>query len=114
MAGVHHHPVDGLARVSFNSGLSLGASRPEAEGSPMRKDIFRLAGIAAILIAALVLAASFYLRAQRVDRAERIAESSRADDSIFVRPHSRRMGPQDAKVTVVEFVDPECETCREM
>ena len=80
----------------------------------MRKDIFRLAGVAAVLITASVIAAGYYLRAQRADREERVAEQSRADDSIFVRPHSRSRGPQDAKVTVVEFMDPECESCRAM
>jgi len=80
----------------------------------MRKDIFRLAAIAAVLITALVLAAGYHLGAQRAERAERVAEQSRTDDSIFVRPHSRSMGPQNAKVTVVEFLDPECESCRAM
>ncbi len=78
----------------------------------MRRDVFRLVGIAAVLITALVLAAGYYLRAQKLEQAERVAERVRTDDSIFVRPHSRSMGPQNAKVTVVEFLDPECESCR--
>ena len=78
----------------------------------MRRDAFRLAGIAAVLIVALVVAANYYLRAQRLERAEQVAEQARIDDSIFVRPHSRSMGLQNAKVTVVEFLDPECESCR--
>jgi len=35
-----------------------------------------------------------------------------ASTSVLVRPHSRSLGPADAKVTVVEFFDPECESCR--
>ncbi|MBM3751831.1 MAG: disulfide bond formation protein DsbA [Acidimicrobiia bacterium] len=32
----------------------------------------------------------------------------------FVRPHSPFLGPEQAPVTVVEFLDPECESCRVM
>jgi protein-disulfide isomerase len=68
--------------------------------------------IAAGLITVMVLAAMFYSRNQRLERVERIAERTQADDSIFVRPHSRSLGPENAEVTVVEFLDPECESCR--
>src|SRR5690606_22881454 len=30
----------------------------------------------------------------------------------LIRPHSVTFGPSDAKVTLVEFLDPECESCR--
>lgn len=33
---------------------------------------------------------------------------------LFVRPHSPRFGNGMARVTVVEWLDPECETCRAM
>ena len=36
----------------------------------------------------------------------------RADPSRLVRPHSAVIGPQNAPVTIVEFFDPACETCR--
>ena len=35
-----------------------------------------------------------------------------AADSPLERPHSRSKGPADAKVVIVEFFDPACETCR--
>lgn len=33
---------------------------------------------------------------------------------VFIRPHSPRMGNSLARVTVVEWLDPECESCRAM
>jgi protein-disulfide isomerase len=37
-----------------------------------------------------------------------------ADTAALVREHSPSKGPKDAKVTIVEFLDPECEACRAM
>lgn len=39
---------------------------------------------------------------------------SKIDPSLFIKPHSPIKGSEDAKVTVVEFLDPECEACRAM
>lgn len=80
----------------------------------MRKDVFRLAGIAALLVTALLVAAGVYLSNQKTERAKQVAEQSRVDAAVFVRPHSRSFGPAAAKVTIVEFLDPECESCRAM
>ncbi|MBI5165649.1 MAG: thioredoxin domain-containing protein [Magnetospirillum sp.] len=35
-----------------------------------------------------------------------------AEASLLVRPHSPSFGPRSAPVTIVEFFDPACETCR--
>ena len=86
----------------------------------MKKEVIRLVGMAGVLVAAFAIAAWFYTRGQTRERAEQVAEQSRAatqapaDDSVFIRPHSRTLGPKDAKVTIVEFLDPECESCRAM
>ncbi len=80
----------------------------------MKRDVYRLGGIAAVAIAALLLGAGYYLRTQKAERAEQAAKQPPPDVSKFIRPHSRTLGPKDAKVTIVEFLDPECESCRAM
>lgn len=35
-----------------------------------------------------------------------------AESSQFIRPHSPILGPESARVTIVEFFDPSCEACR--
>lgn len=47
------------------------------------------------------------------NESERLGFMAEQDFSIFVRPHSPRMGNKSAKVYLVEFFDPECESCRE-
>jgi thiol-disulfide isomerase/thioredoxin len=46
------------------------------------------------------------------ERADRIEALAAAADSPLERPYSRGMGPADARVVLVEFFDPACETCR--
>jgi len=52
---------------------------------------------------------------------EHIAQSSEVANkttlslsTAFIRPHSPRIGNNMARVTVVEWLDPECESCRAM
>lgn len=54
-----------------------------------------------------------YLNRQRQAEAEAAAAAAPATDtSVLIRPHSPSFGPEDAKVTLVEFFDPSCEACR--
>jgi protein-disulfide isomerase len=72
----------------------------------MRKEIKILALIAVVVVVAAVLGANYYREAKQGERRE-----TATADSRLVRPDSPALGSADAPVTVVEFVDPECESC---
>ena len=63
---------------------------------------------AALLVLAFIGGALFY-KAQKSEAAAGAAERNR---SHLVRMHSPNLGKPDAKVHIVEFLDPACETCR--
>lgn len=72
-----------------------------------RVQIVIVAGASMVL--AFVLAANIY-SGQREDAIRAVSE---AEDSPLERPYSVSQGPADARVVLVEFFDPACETCRE-
>ena len=61
----------------------------------------------------LVLIATFYFGASyyKTWRAEELGFMAQDNASTFVRPHSPTLGNDDAKVYLVKFSDPACETC---
>lgn len=65
-------------------------------------------GAAAIAVAAFALAGTFYNRTA----APPANSATAVESTTLVRPHSPIIGPAKAPVTIVEFVDPSCETCR--
>lgn len=66
-----------------------------------------------IALTLLFFASLFYFGAQyyRDSEAKKIGFMAKENAHLFVREHSPTMGPDDAKVYLVEFMDPECETC---
>lgn len=63
---------------------------------------------AVFLLLAFAVGALFYTT-QRTDATTQLPEEHRA---ILSRMHSPTLGNIDAKVQIVEFLDPACETCR--
>ena len=67
--------------------------------------IFGIAVI--ILIAAFMFGSSYYKGKQ----AEKVGFLAQKNAELFVRDHSQTLGSDDAKVYLIEFMDPACETC---
>jgi protein-disulfide isomerase len=72
----------------------------------MKKTLFISAAVF-LLLAFLV--AVLYYKAEKVEQGEQLAGRNRAG---LVRDHAPALGPSNAKVRIVEFLDPACETCR--
>lgn len=72
----------------------------------MRKYVLFGATCLALLIF-FVFASSYYKKQQ----VEKLGFMAQENASIFVREHSQTLGSDDAKVYLVEFMDPACETC---
>lgn len=72
----------------------------------MRKEIKILALIGVLVVVATVIGANYYRESAQSER-----RPTAAADNQLVRPDSPSLGPADAPVTLVEFLDPECESC---
>ncbi|NNE97644.1 MAG: DsbA family protein [Pyrinomonadaceae bacterium] len=79
----------------------------------MSKEIKILGGIAIVVIAAAIIGASFYRNSTPVATKPANATPAKSwkENEAFIRDDSPTLGPKDAKVTIVEFLDPECESC---
>jgi protein-disulfide isomerase len=74
----------------------------------MGRDVKILGGIA-ILVVAGAIAGSYFYRSAVQSEPKPTPPSGAAGQ--LVRPDSPVLGPADAKITLVEFYDPECEAC---
>jgi protein-disulfide isomerase len=69
---------------------------------------YALVGITClVLVLAFVIGNNYYQEQQAQKYGFLAAENA----ELFVRDHSRTLGSDDAKVYLVEFMDPACETC---
>ena len=79
----------------------------------MIKEVKILGAIAIVVVIAAVLGANYYRSS--VQSVPVTGNSNRGKSSInpetLVRPDSPVLGAANAKVTIVEFLDPECESC---
>lgn len=73
----------------------------------MNKQRFLFGMAASLLVGGFVLGAMVY----RQKRTEQLSFMAQQNFETFVRPHSQVLGAPDAKVYLVEFTDPACETC---
>jgi protein-disulfide isomerase len=60
-----------------------------------------------VLIFGFIFASSWY----KDQQAEKSSFMAKENASTFIRDHSQTLGSDDAKVYIVEFMDPACETC---
>ncbi|MDZ7590852.1 MAG: thioredoxin domain-containing protein [Rubrivivax sp.] len=67
-----------------------------------------VAGILALVVVAFLVGTSLYRKQTQSAQDQTV----RAEQTRLVRMHSPVLGPQSAPVTIVEFFDPACETCR--
>jgi protein-disulfide isomerase len=85
----------------------------------MKIDKYLLAGISILLVVAFAIGATWYRREEAARTISNTPNGQPASAPVevsgrLVRLHSPTIGPADAAVTVVEFLDPECEACGAM
>lgn len=80
----------------------------------MRSEVKILGAIAIVVIVSAVLGARYYRKAVQETRVTSSTNNSgkpSINPETLVRPDSPTLGAENAPVTLVEFLDPECESC---
>ncbi len=80
----------------------------------MSKEIKILGAIAIVVVIGAIIGATFYnssTKNQRVTTNSNTNKPSAINSEALVRPDSYTLGSADAPLTIVEFLDPECESC---
>jgi protein-disulfide isomerase len=78
----------------------------------MRKEVVILGIVGILVVAGLVVGSSYYRNSVQNERKGVTNSNGKTVPSgELVRPDSWSIGPADAKVTLVEWYDPECESC---
>ena len=80
----------------------------------MSKEIKILGAIAIVAVVAVLIGTSAYRSSVENESVPTGGATNKPNgvSEALVRPDSPTLGQADAKVTIVEFVDPECEACR--
>lgn len=73
----------------------------------MKKEVRNLVALGLVVVVVAVIATMLYRQSNQPVQTVSKDEISEA----LIRPDSPTLGPADAKVTIVEFLDPECESC---
>lgn len=71
----------------------------------MRKEIKILVLIGGMVVVGAIIGSRFYRESVQNER------NSTTESSLLIRPDSPSLGPASAQITLVEFFDPECESC---
>ena len=79
----------------------------------MRKEVKILGAIAIVVVIAAIVGASYYRSSVQNERISTNSNSNKstANAENLIRPDSATLGAADAPIILVEFYDPECESC---
>lgn len=77
----------------------------------MRNEVKIMGLVLVIVIAGAFIGSRYYRSSVQEVRKPTANTSTSAPSGQLIRDDSPTMGPADAKVTLVEFYDPECESC---